>query len=125
MVSEIGSVEDSVHGDERPGIGWKYVWPVELIIRCVSDVLDLAAQIVAHPNVSKRTCRGDIRKWSHSSASGDLLFLVGFVRRLAGFIASRHHVAPAEATTSAMAARIVNFVILVLGRMVFTLGSAF
>ena len=55
MVSEIGSVEDSVHGDERPGIGWKYVWPVELIIRCVSDVLDLAAQLVAHPNVSKRT----------------------------------------------------------------------
>jgi hypothetical protein len=65
VVSEIGSVEDSVHGDERPGIGWKYVWPVELIIRCVSDVLDLAAQLVAHPNVSKRTCRGDIRNWSH------------------------------------------------------------
>ena len=61
MVSEIGSVEDSIHGDQRPGIGWKYVWPVELIIRCIIYVLDLAAQIVAYQNVSKRTCRDDIR----------------------------------------------------------------
>ncbi len=38
---------------------------IELIIRCVSDVLDLAAQIVAYPNVSKRTWRrGNIRRWS-------------------------------------------------------------
>jgi hypothetical protein len=32
--------------------------------RSVSDVLDLAAQLVAQPNVCKRACRGDIRKWS-------------------------------------------------------------
>ena len=89
MIGKIGRVENSAHGDERAGIAGNYVCPIELIIRCVSDVLDLAAQIVAYPDVSKRTCRGNIR-------SG----------------VARHHVAPAEATTSAMAARIVNFVVI-------------
>ena len=55
VIGKIGSVEDSAHGDERARIAGNYVWRVELIIRCVSDVLDLAAQIVAQPNVSKRT----------------------------------------------------------------------
>ena len=69
----------------------------ELIKRCVSDVLNLAAQIVAHPNVSKRTCRGNIRRWSRH----------------------QHHVAPAEAITSAMAARIVNFLVILVSEGLF------
>ena len=61
-------------------------------------------------------------------------FCVGLLREPAGFIASRHHVAPAEATTSAMAARIVNFVVILVancfifavpGVILFFMGSAF
>jgi hypothetical protein len=61
---KIGRVEDPVHGDERAAIAGNCVAREELMNRSVSDVLDLAAQLVAQPNVSKRTCREDIRKWS-------------------------------------------------------------
>jgi len=61
---KIGRVEDSVHSDERAAIAGNCVIREELMNRSVSDVLDLAAQLVAQPNVSKRTCRGDIRIWN-------------------------------------------------------------
>ena len=62
---KIGCVEDAVHGDERAAIAGDGVIREELMNLSVIDVLDLAAQLVAQPNVSKRTCRGDIHKWSH------------------------------------------------------------
>jgi len=61
---KIGRVEDSAHGDERAAIAGNCVTRVELMIRSVRDVLDLATQLVAQPDVAKRTCRGDICKWS-------------------------------------------------------------
>jgi hypothetical protein len=55
-----------------------------------------------------------------AGASITLRCFVDFVTGPAGFIASRHHVAPTEATTNPMAARIVNFLaILVAKRFIF------
>ncbi len=75
---KIGRVEDSVHGDEGAAIAGDCVIWEELMNLSVIDVLDLAAQLVAQPNVSKRTRRGDIHKWSHRGRFNYPALLCGF-----------------------------------------------
>ena len=65
VISKIGRVERPAHGDERAAVPWNYARRIELVGRSISDVLDLAAYLITYPNVSKRTGRRDVPKWSH------------------------------------------------------------
>jgi hypothetical protein len=65
VIIKIGRVERPVHGDERAAITRDCARGIELVGRSISDVLDLAAYLITYPNVSKRTSRRDIHKWSY------------------------------------------------------------